>query len=68
MLVLTRKLNQEIVIGDDIRITIVAVGGDQVKLGITAPRSIPVHRSEVLRERAAHVVKLDGMREPATIG
>jgi carbon storage regulator len=51
MLVLTRKLNQEIVIGDDIRITVVAVGSDQVKLGITAPRSIPVHRSEIYRER-----------------
>jgi len=68
MLVLTRKLNQEIVIGDDIRITIVAVGGDQVKVGITAPRSIPVHRSEVLRERAASIVKLDAIREPASIG
>ena len=51
MLVLTRKLNQEIVIGDDIRITVVAVGNDQVKLGITAPRSIPVHRSEIYKER-----------------
>lgn len=51
MLVLTRKLNQEIVIGDNIRITVVAVGSDQVKLGITAPRSIPVHRSEIYRER-----------------
>ena len=53
MLVLTRKLNQEIVIGDDIRITIVAVGGDQVKLGITAPRSVLVHRMEVYQERRA---------------
>jgi len=51
MLVLTRKLNQEIVIGDEIRITIVAIGGDQVKLGITAPRSVPVHRLEVYQER-----------------
>ena len=51
MLVLTRKLNQEIVIGDEIRITVVAVGGDQVKLGITAPRSVPVHRLEVYQER-----------------
>ena len=53
MLVLTRKLNQEIVIGDDIRITVVSVGGDQVKLGITAPRSVPVHRLEVYQERRA---------------
>lgn len=51
MLVLTRKLNQEIIIGDDIRITVVAVGSDQVKLGITAPRSIPVHRFEIYKER-----------------
>lgn len=51
MLVLTRKLNQEIVIGEDIRITVVAVSADQVKIGITAPRSIPVHRSEIHRIR-----------------
>ena len=50
MLVLTRKLNQAIMIGDDVRIVVVAVDRDQVKLGIEAPRSIPVHRSEVYEE------------------
>lgn len=50
MLVLTRKIDQSIIIGDDIRITIVDVRGDQVKVGIDAPRSIPVHREEVYRE------------------
>lgn len=59
MLVLTRKLNQEIVIGDDIRITVVAVGGDQVKLGITAPRSVPVHRMEVYQERRGEPLPLE---------
>lgn len=50
MLVLTRKTDESIIIGDDIRITVVEVRHDQVKLGITAPRDIPVHREEVYRE------------------
>lgn len=50
MLVLTRKLNESIMIGDDVKITIVDVKGDQVKLGITAPRQIAVHREEVYLE------------------
>lgn len=50
MLVLSRKLNQAIMIGDDVRIVVVAVDRDTVKLGIEAPRSVPVHRSEVYEE------------------
>ena len=50
MLVLSRKLNQAIMVGDNIRIVVVAVDRDQVKLGIDAPREIPVHRSEVFEE------------------
>ncbi len=47
MLVLTRKVNQSSVIGDDVRIVVVAIESDQVKLGIEAPRDLAVHRSEV---------------------
>jgi len=47
VLVLTRKPNQSIVIGDDVRIVVVSIEGDQVKLGIEAPRELTVHRSEV---------------------
>ena len=47
MLVLTRKLNQSVMIGDDIVVTVAAIEGDQVRLGIEAPRHIPVHRSEI---------------------
>ena len=65
MLVLTRKLNQEIAIGDDIRITIVAVGGDQVKVGITAPRSVPVHRMEVYRQHHADAASHEKVPTPA---
>lgn len=50
MLVLTRKINESIMVGDDVKITIVDVKGDQVKLGITAPRQVAVHREEVYRE------------------
>ena len=47
MLVLSRQKDESIVIGDDIEVTIVDVRGDKVRLGITAPKSIPVHRREV---------------------
>ena len=47
MLVLTRKLKEAIQIGDDIEITVLAIQGDQVKLGITAPKHIDIHRKEV---------------------
>ena len=50
MLVLSRKRNQSIMIGDDVEIVIVSVDRDQVKLGIKAPREIAVHRSEVYLE------------------
>lgn len=50
MLVLTRKVDQSIMIGDNVRIVVVDVRGDQVKLGIDAPRHIMVHRHEVYEE------------------
>ena len=47
MLVLSRKTTESIMIGDHIEVKILAVEGDQVKLGIVAPKSVKVHRSEV---------------------
>ena len=47
MLVLSRKNNESIVINDDIVITIVEIRGDKVRLGIVAPKDVPVHRQEV---------------------
>lgn len=47
MLVLTRHANQSIMIGQDVVVTVLEVRGDQVRLGISAPRSIDVHREEV---------------------
>jgi carbon storage regulator len=50
MLVLTRRTNQSIVLGSDIVITVLDVRGDQVRIGIKAPRSLTVHREEVYAE------------------
>ena len=47
MLVLTRKSNQSIMIGDEIEVTVLAVSRDKIRLGITAPRDVPVFRKEV---------------------
>ena len=47
MLVLSRKINQSIMIGDEIEIKVLEMRGDQVRLGIEAPKRIPVHRKEV---------------------
>jgi carbon storage regulator len=47
MLVLSRQIDESIMIGDDVEIVIVDVRGDKVRLGITAPKNIPVHRREI---------------------
>ena len=47
MLVLTRKTNQSIMIGDDVEVTVLAVSRDKIRLGITAPKDVPVFRKEV---------------------
>ncbi|MGE7660308.1 carbon storage regulator CsrA [Peribacillus sp. NPDC097197] len=47
MLVLTRKPNESIVIGNDIEITVLAIEGEQIKLGINAPKNVDIHRKEV---------------------
>lgn len=47
MLVLSRKKNESIVINNDITVTVVEIRGDKVRLGIVAPKDVPVHRQEV---------------------
>jgi carbon storage regulator len=57
MLVLSRKPNQSIMIGSEVRVVVVGFDGDQVKLGIEAPRDVPVHRCEIyeqIRREQAH--------------
>ena len=63
MLVLSRKKNESIVINNDIVITVVEIRGDKVRLGIEAPKDVPVHRQEVYE--AIHGVKAPGPAGPA---
>ena len=60
MLVLTRKTNERIMIGDSIVITVIEIRGNQVRLGIEAPKDVPVHRREVYDaiKRASHLPEL----------
>lgn len=55
MLVLSRKKNESIVINNDVVVTVVEIRGDKVRLGIVAPKDVPVHREEVYE--AIHGVK-----------
>ncbi len=69
MLVLSRKKNESIVINDDITIVVVEIRGDKVRLGVEAPKEVPVHRREVFdairrNEAAAAKDKPAGEAEP----
>lgn len=50
MLVLSRKKNESIMIGEQVEIKILAIEGEQIKLGIVAPKEVTIHRAEVFRE------------------
>ena len=55
MLILTRKVNETLMVGDDVSVTVLGIKGGQIRIGINAPRDVSVHRQEVyekiLRER-----------------
>lgn len=64
MLVLSRKKNESVVIDDRIVLTVVEIRGDKVRLGIEAPREVPVHRKEVFD--AIQNERVNGENAPAT--
>jgi len=63
MLVLTRKSNQSIMIGDDVEVSVLSVMGDKVRIGIRAPQDIPVFRTEIYLE-----IQRDGMHSDSAHG
>jgi carbon storage regulator len=63
VLIITRKPGQRIMLGDDVTIEVLEVGGSSVRLGIAAPRSLPVYREEIwtaVKERAVAAAELAG--------
>jgi len=54
LLVLTRKVHQSIIVGDEVEIIVLEVRGEQVRLGIKAPKNVNVHRKEVYEQIAEH--------------
>ena len=64
MLALSRKKNEALVINNNVEITVLEIKGEQVKLGITAPREVPVYRKEVyvqIQDSNKEAVNVDGM-------
>lgn len=66
MLVLSRKLNQSIMIGEDVEVVVLEIKGDTVKIGIKAPRTVPVFRQEVFLEIKAENLRAasEGAKAP----
>lgn len=68
MLVLARKVNESIMIGDDIEVVIIDIKGDQVKLGVKAPKSVAVHRKEIYDEiQKENIAAMQSKVKPDTL-
>ena len=65
MLVLTRRSGERLVIGDDIVVTVCGVRGDQVRLGFTAPKEVPVYRKEIYDRIKKELRSEHAKRDPA---
>ena len=69
MLVLTRRINEALIIGHDVIVTVLSVNGNQVSIGVSAPKEVSVHREEVykrIQDEKGEIVKLGGEHEKSS--
>jgi len=64
MLILTRRVNESLMIGDNVTITVLGVKGNQVRLGVNAPKDVAVHREEIYERIRAEGDDEDSVKEP----
>ena len=60
MLILTRRVGESLMIGDDVTITVLGVKGNQVRIGVKAPKEVAVHREEILNRIETHIGAVNG--------
>ena len=65
MLILTRRVGESLMIGDDVTITVLGVKGNQVRIGVKAPKEVAVHREEILDRMAEDTSSCDLEDEPS---
>ena len=65
MLILTRRINETLNIGDDVQVTVLGIKGNQVRIGINAPRDVPVHREEIYQRIKREERMADGVEDDA---